>query len=53
MTTMRILIIRTAIDKLSMGLTIGLRYALVRTQFKDKSTIDGERPLIEYQTQQH
>lgn len=38
---------------LSAGLTIGLRYGIVRTQFKDKAGSDEERSILDYQTQQH
>ena len=38
---------------LSKALTIAIRYAVVRTQFKDKAGTDKERQLIDYQTHQN
>ena len=44
----RIYILVDAAHNFSTGLTIALRYAHVRTQFKDKAGSDVERPLIDY-----
>ncbi|CAI2360613.1 unnamed protein product [Moneuplotes crassus] len=52
MQTIRILIVRMAFKNLSKGLTIAIRYGIVRTQFKDKAGSDEERAIIDYQTHQ-
>lgn len=52
MQSIRILIIRMAYTQLSRGLTIAIRYGIVRTQFKDKSGSNEERAIIDYQTHQ-
>jgi acyl-CoA oxidase len=46
----RISILKSAPYTLSKALTIAIRYACVRTQFKDKAGSDQERALIDYQT---
>jgi acyl-CoA oxidase len=52
MQSIRILIIRMAYTQLSRGLTIAIRYGIVRTQFKDKAGSNEERAIIDYQTHQ-
>lgn len=52
MQSIRILIIRMAFKNLSKGLCIAIRYAICRTQFKDKAGSDQERPIMDYQTHQ-
>ena len=49
----RINILKYSGYNLSKALTIAIRYAVVRTQFKDKHGTDKERQLIDYQTHQH
>lgn len=49
----RIQILKFSGYYLSKALTIAIRYAVVRTQFKDKSGSDKERQLIDYQTHQN
>ena len=55
MLKMRLILFDEVYFFLSVGATIGTRYAMVRSQFKDKSTGEEkiERPLIDYQTHQH
>ena len=48
MLIMRVLFLNEAYYFMATSLTIGLWYALVRTQFKDISGKDVERPLIDY-----
>jgi acyl-CoA oxidase len=49
----RIDILKSAPYTLSKALAIAIRYACVRTQFKDKAGSDQERALIDYQTHQN
>ena len=48
MLAMRILFLNECLYMTSISLTIGLRYALVRTQFSDKEGTEKERPIMEY-----
>jgi len=52
MQSIRILIVRMAYKNLSRGLTIAIRYGIVRTQFKDKAGSEDERQIMDYQTHQ-
>jgi len=52
MQSIRILIVRMAFTTLAKGLTIAIRYAIVRTQFKDKHGSNEERPIMDYLTHQ-
>lgn len=49
----RIGMLKSAPWTMSKALTIAIRYAVVRTQFKDKAGTDKERQLIDYQTHQN
>jgi len=49
----RIGFLKSAPWTLSKALTIAVRYAIVRTQFKDKAGTDKERQIIDYQTHQN
>ena len=49
----RISFLKSAPWTLSKSLVIATRYAIVRTQFKDKTGTDKERQLLDYQTHQN
>jgi len=53
MLIMRVLFLNEAYYFMATSLTIGLWYAIVRTQFKDIAGKEIERPLIDYQTHQN